>query len=86
MQSPRDGAHEGGPIEGRSGKLERLVELLQDVPAGDKALVFTQYTSFDRLTSHLSERLGRRVEFFHGSLNAGQREHLLEEFASEQGP
>ena len=78
--------HEGGPIEGRSGKLERLVELLHDVPDRDKALVFTQYTSFDRLTSHLAERLGRRVEFFHGSLNAGQREHLLEEFASEQGP
>jgi hypothetical protein len=78
--------HEGGTIEGRSGKLERLVELLHDVPGRDKALVFTQYTSFDRLTSHLAERLGKRVEFFHGSLNAGQREHLLEEFASEEGP
>jgi hypothetical protein len=77
--------HEGGPIEGRSGKLERLVELLQGVPPGDKALVFTQYTSFDRLTSHLAERLGKRVDFFHGSLNAAQREHLLEEFASEEG-
>jgi superfamily II DNA or RNA helicase len=78
--------HEGGAIEGRSGKLERLVELLHDVPSGDKALVFTQYTSFDRLTSHLSERLGRHVEFFHGSLNAAQREHMLEEFASDDGP
>ena len=77
--------HEGGEIEGRSGKLERLVELLQAFPPGDKALVFTQYTSFDRC-AHLSERLGKRVDFFHGSLNAGQREHLLEEFASDGGP
>ena len=32
----------GMPLEGRSGKLERLVELLQAMPDGDKALVFTQ--------------------------------------------
>jgi len=31
---------QGGPLEGRSGKLERLVELLGTVPAGDKALVY----------------------------------------------
>ena len=78
--------HEGGPLEGRSGKLERLVELLKLVPAGDKALVFTQYTSFAGLVEHLGERLGKRVDFFHGSLNAGQREELLAEFASPGGP
>ena len=48
--------HTGQPLEGRSGKLERLVELLQEVPAGDKSLVFTQYPSFDRLVPHLAER------------------------------
>ncbi|HEY0415174.1 MAG TPA: DEAD/DEAH box helicase [Gaiellaceae bacterium] len=78
--------HEGGPLAGRSGKLERLVELLKQVPADDKALVFTQYTSFVGLVDHLSERLGRRVEFFHGSLNAAQREELLTAFASPEGP
>ena len=52
--------HEGGPLEGRSGKLERLVELLRLVPEGDKALVFTQYTSFAGLVPHLAERLGKR--------------------------
>jgi hypothetical protein len=77
---------EGGAIEGRSGKLERLVELLRAVPPDDKALVFTQYTRFERLTSYLSERLGKRVEFFHGGLNAAQREELLADFASDDGP
>jgi SNF2 family DNA or RNA helicase len=78
--------HEGGAIAGRSGKLERLVELLQLVPQGDKSLVFTQYTSFAGLVEYLAERLGTRVEFFHGSLNATQREELLAEFASPDGP
>jgi hypothetical protein len=76
----------GLPLDGRSGKLERLVSLLSEVPAGDKALVFTQYTRFDRLVGHLSERLGKRVEFFHGHLNAKQREELLAEFAGSGGP
>ncbi|HZU21066.1 MAG TPA: DEAD/DEAH box helicase [Gaiellaceae bacterium] len=78
--------HEGGPLAGRSGKLERLVELLGNVPERDKALVFTQYTSFAGLVEHLAERLGKRVDFFHGGLNAAQREELLAAFASPEGP
>ena len=76
----------GAPLDGRSGKLERLVELLETVPAGDKALVFTQYPGFDRLVPHLAERLDRRVGFFHGRLNARQREELLTAFALDEGP
>jgi SNF2 family DNA or RNA helicase len=74
---------QGGELEGRSGKLERLVELLRGMPAGDKALVFTQYTRFHSLVPYLAEQLEKRVEFFHGHLNAKQREELLEQFASE---
>jgi len=76
----------GMPLEGRSGKLERLVELLQAMPDGDKALVFTQYPGFERLVPHLEERLGRRVGFFHGRLRAAQREAVLQAFASPDGP
>ena len=74
------------PLDGRSGKLERLIELLAEVPPADKALVFTQYTRFDRLVPHLAERLDKRVDFFHGHLNARQRDELLTEFAGEAGP
>jgi SNF2 family DNA or RNA helicase len=56
------------------------------VPAGDKALVFTQYPGFDRLVPYLAERLDRSVGFFHGRLTAGRREELLREFATEGGP
>src|SRR5436305_1737145 len=55
--------HTGQPLDGRSGKLERLVELLSMVPAEDKSLVLTQYPSFDRLVGHRAERTGRKVAF-----------------------
>jgi superfamily II DNA or RNA helicase len=73
-------------LEGRSGKLERLVELLDAVPAGDRSLVFTQYPGFDRLAPHLAQRLGVGVGFFHGGLTARAREELLARFESDAGP
>jgi hypothetical protein len=76
----------GAPLAGRSGKLERLVELLQAVPEGEKSLVFTQYPGFAALVPHLEERLGRKVGFFHGRLTARQRDELLTSFTSEDGP
>ncbi len=76
----------GQPLDGRSGKLDRLLELLELVPSGDKALVFTQYPGFDRLVPFLEQQLGKSVGFFHGRLNARQREDLLASFATEEGP
>jgi hypothetical protein len=76
----------GRPLDGRSGKLERLLQLLEEVPPDDKSLVFTQYPGFDRLVPHLADRLGRSVGFFHGRLNAKQREELLANFAAADGP
>ena len=76
----------GRSLEGRSGKLERLVELLEAMPADDKALVFTQYPGFDRLVPHLHERLGRTIGFFHGGLSARQREELVAAFSEAGGP
>ena len=76
----------GQPLDGRSGKLERLVELLEQVPEGDKSLVFTQYPGFDRLVPHLAGRLGHEVGFFHGGLGARRREELVESFARPDGP
>ena len=76
----------GRELEGRSGKLERLVQLLAAVPDDDKALVFTQYPGFERLAPHLSTRLGREVGFFHGGLSARAREELVARFESDRGP
>jgi SNF2 family DNA or RNA helicase len=76
----------GQPLDGRSGKLDRLVELLGLVPAGDKALVFTQYPGFDRLVPYLAEQLGTQVGFFHGRLTAHQRDDVLRSFETPEGP
>src|SRR5258708_6141415 len=48
----------GLPLDHRSGKLERLISLLQAVPDGDKSLGFTRYTRLDPLVGPLGERLG----------------------------
>src|SRR5215218_7210276 len=76
----------GRALDGRSGKLERLVELLRAVPPTDKALVFTQYPGFDRLVPHLAERLAREVGFFHVRLNSHYRDELRASFAAPDGP
>ncbi|MCZ7590023.1 MAG: DEAD/DEAH box helicase [Gaiella sp.] len=76
----------GRALEGRSGKLERLLELLAAIPEDDKALVFTQYPGFGRLAAHLEERLGRAVGFFHGGLSARARDELVARFESERSP
>jgi SNF2 family DNA or RNA helicase len=73
----------GRPLDGRSGKLERLVELLEQVPEGDKALIFTQYPSFSELVPFLERRTGRRTGFFHGGLAAQAREQLVDAFATD---
>jgi non-specific serine/threonine protein kinase len=73
----------GRELDGRSGKLERLVELLAAVPENDKALVFTQYPGFGRLPTHLATRLDREVGFFHGGLSARARDELVARFESD---
>ena len=76
----------GRELDRRSGKLERLVQLLEEVPQGEKSLVFTQFPGFDRLVPHLAERLAASVGFFHGRLNARQRAELLAAFERDDGP
>jgi SNF2 family DNA or RNA helicase len=76
-------------IEGRSGKLARLTEMLDEVlQAGDRALVFTQFTEMGEiLRKHLQETFGREVLFLHGGVSRGQRDRMVARFQAEgQGP
>ena len=52
---------DGTDLAGRSGKLARCEELIDAIlDAGEKALLFTQYTSWgERLAVHLARRCGR---------------------------
>jgi non-specific serine/threonine protein kinase len=72
-------------IPGRSGKLERLDEILDEVLAvGERALLFTQYAEFGALLrAHLSGRTGREVLFLHGGVAKAARDEMVSRFQSE---
>jgi SNF2 family DNA or RNA helicase len=76
-------------LPGRSGKLARLEEMLDEVVAADdRALVFTQYAEFGReLQSYLREKLGRDVFFLHGGTPRHVRDRLVSRFQNDRrGP
>ncbi|MBI3550878.1 MAG: DEAD/DEAH box helicase [Elusimicrobia bacterium] len=76
-------------IEGRSGKLARLSEMLEEVlELGERALVFTQYSEMGHiLKRHIEESFGREVLFLHGGVPKTQRDRMVERFQADgEGP
>ncbi len=73
---------DGSRLPERSGKVERLIDMLEEVQAaGERALVFTQFSEMGSLLqAHLRLRLGADVLFLHGGTPATQRAHLVERF------
>ncbi len=74
-------------IEGRSGKLELLDELLDTILAeGACTLVFTQYVGMARLLeAHLAAR-GVRTQFLHGGTPVAAREAMVARFQAGEVP
>ncbi|MFC7978183.1 DEAD/DEAH box helicase [Streptomyces cinereoruber] len=74
-------------IEGRSGKLELLDELLDTILAeGAATLVFTQYVGMARLLeAHLAAR-GVRTQFLHGGTPVAEREAMVARFQDGEVP
>ncbi len=83
---PAQYAADDSSLAGRSGKLERTVEILEQVrAAGERALVFTQFAEMGALLQrHLTERLGCRVGFLHGGVARTRRDELVAEFQSPE--
>ncbi len=77
---------DGTPLGGRSGKLARVEETLDEVlAAGERALLFTQFAEFGgMLRAHLSARFGREVLFLHGGVPKSERDVMVERFQSPQ--
>jgi non-specific serine/threonine protein kinase len=75
-------------LDGRSGKLARLEEILGEALAeGDRALCFTQFAEFGHmLRAHLQERLGREVMFLHGGTSRSDRDEMVQRFQGDDGP
>jgi hypothetical protein len=76
---------DGSRLAGRSGKLARLDETLEEVlAAGEKALLFTQYAEFGTmLRSHLTARFGREVLFLHGGVAKADRDTMVNRFQAD---
>jgi len=79
---------DGSPLPGRSGKLERLEEILDSVLAdGERALCFTQFTRFGSLlVPHLAARFNVPVRYLHGGTSRGERDALVAAFQADERP
>ncbi|MFZ2070074.1 MAG: DEAD/DEAH box helicase [Halobacteriota archaeon] len=80
---------DGSLLPGRSGKLIRLEEMLEEVLAeGDKALIFTQFAGMGVMLRHyLQEKLGCETLFLHGGTPKKQRDAMIQRFQNDHyGP
>ncbi len=76
---------EGGRLQGRSGKLDRLGHLIDAiVEAEDRVIIFTQYREMGtRLSTSLGEQLGMRVPFLHGGVSIAGRDEMVRTFQED---
>ena len=73
---------------GRSGKLTRLTEMLEEVfAAGESALVFTQYAEMGRLLQcSLRRTFAAEMPFLHGGVPRRERDRMVEAFQRAPAP
>lgn len=73
---------------GRSGKLDRFDELIDDLlEADERAIVFTQYREMGvLLAKHLEQRLDIEVPFLHGGTTRTKRSEMVDLFQAPDGP
>ena len=75
-------------IPGRSGKLARLGEMIEEtLEVGDRSLIFTQFAEMGQIIrKHLQETYGVEVLFLYGGTAKKQRDLMVERFAAPGGP
>ncbi|HZD22033.1 MAG TPA: DEAD/DEAH box helicase [Acidimicrobiia bacterium] len=85
---PAQFLHDHSEMGRRSGKVDRLDEILEEILAeGDRALLFTQYTEFAQLLlPHLSARHRQDVLYLHGGTPQKRRSEMVQQFQSGEGP
>jgi SNF2 family DNA or RNA helicase len=80
---------DGSALAGRSGKLARMTEMMEEVRAvKDRALIFTQFAEMGTLLkAYLQETFGDEVLFLHGGVPAKTRTKMIERFQNDpNGP
>ncbi len=76
-------------LAGRSGKLLRLQEMLEEIIAeDDRALIFTQFAEWGKLIKpYLEKQFGGEVLFLYGATRKKQREEMVDRFQQDpEGP
>ena len=78
---------DGKDLDGRSGKLARLNEIIDTVfAAGERILIFTHFATWgERLATYLTERTGQDIACYHGGLGRTARDKLVSEFQAGEG-
>ncbi len=71
----------------RSGKLQRLTDMLEEVIcAGERALVFSQFSEMGRLLKkYLQLTLNKEVLFLHGGVQRKSRDEMIKRFQQQEG-
>lgn len=75
-------------LDERSGKMERLKEMLAEVrESGEKALIFTQFAEMARmLANHLGKVMDQPVLLLTGETERAARDRMVRQFEEENGP
>jgi SNF2 family DNA or RNA helicase len=73
-------------LANRSGKLERLGELLEEILAdGDRALIFTQFAEMGQmLADYLPGAFGAATQFLYGGTSARARDQMVLRFQEDE--
>ncbi len=84
---PAQALKDGSRLAGRSGKLARFDELIDELlDVDERALVFTQFREMGELLQrHLAERLHLDAPFLHGGVSRGGRDRMVADFQAEVG-
>lgn len=77
--------HPTEALERRSGKLDRLTEMLDEVlTVGDRALVYTQFAETGHILAwHLQQQFDRPVFYLHGGVSLKQRQQMVTSFQED---
>lgn len=73
---------DGSSLQGRSGKLARLTEMLEEIlQLNERSLIFTQFAEMGELLRvHLQEYFGKEALFLHGGVLRNRREEMVDRF------
>ncbi|MGD8794206.1 MAG: C-terminal helicase domain-containing protein, partial [Anaerolineae bacterium] len=79
---------DGSALPGRSGKLERLGEMLEEaLSVGDRALIFSQYAEMGHmLRAYLQSLFGVEVLYLYGGTPQKKRDRMVDRFQAGGPP